>query len=385
MNVIFSSIATIVIDGWVYMALYAALAVAMIVELYAENDMVSRWMARTGALTIMLFIGLRWETGTDWLPYLRVFFTNDTSADYDTAIFGIDQGYLLFNQMIHWISRDYTLFLLVNSGLTITLIYAFIERSTKYPCMGVYLLYTSYVVTHFMGSNRRMLAIGLVCAGFAALRKEEGLTRNWSKWVVPIGVAATIHRTSIAALLGMVVNRNAWPARFVVPGLLVCIILGVSGAPFAGLQALGNLLSDYTGFSAISKLVFYTSGEAQLDANYDAVRQAVLGVAKRSTLLVIFIAYMHWNKPSEYAQRLYNIYILGCAVYFLMIGAPIFQIISTYYSIVEIALLPIIFYNLPQFKIPAMIYLLIVPFLLLLSSLIPYLELYVPYYSVFSL
>lgn len=372
----------ILAEGRIYLLLYACLAAAMLIELFYENEIVSRWLARAGMLAVILLIGLRWETGTDWLPYLRVFYTNDTSSDYDSVVFGIDQGYILFNRAIYAINDDYTLFLIVDALIAMIPIYIFIEKSTKFPVMGVYLFYTSYAITHFMGSNRRMIAIGFVCLGFLYLARNERLRAHWHRWALPFGVATIVHRTSLAALPALFVSRKAWPTGAVVGGLLAALLLGMGGIPFAALELLARSLANFTGITVVEKLIFYTSGDAQLDAEFDVVRQAMLGVAKRSTVLAIFIMFMRYGRPSEYAQRLFNIYIIGCAVYFALLGAPIFQIISTYYSIVEIVLIPIVFYNVPSFKIPYTLYLIVLPLFLLLSSLSPYLNLYVPYHSI---
>lgn len=67
-----------------------------------------------------------------------------------------------------------------------------------------------------------------------------------------------------------------------------------------------------------------------------------------------------------------------------MIAAPIFQIISTYYSIVEIVLIPLVFHDLKALKVPYVLYLLVFTLALLLSALTPYLQLYVPYNSFYS-
>lgn len=371
-------------EGGIYVALYACLAFAMIVESIYDNHTLSRWMARVGMVAVILLIGLRWDTGTDWMAYLRVFYTNDTSSDYDSVIFGIDQGYVVLNRIMFLLSENYSVFLMIDAIIAVGAVHAFIERSTKLPSMGIYLFYTSYVVTHFMGSNRRMLAIGLVCVSFLALSGERRGREGWPRWAVPIGFAATIHRTSLAALPGLAVGRRAWPAWAVILGLLGCLGLGVAGLPFSALEWLGKTLAQYTGISAVEKLVFYTSGEADLGADVNLVTQAALGVAKRGTVLAIFIAYMRFGSPDRYTQKLYNIYIIGCAIYFAMVGSPIFQIISTYYSIVEIVLLPIIFSRLPKMKVLYLLYLLVFPLLLLLTSLTPYLTLYVPYRSIFS-
>lgn len=374
----------ILAEGRIYLLLYACLAAAMLIELFYENEIVSRWLARAGMLAVILLIGLRWETGTDWLPYLRVFYTNDTTSDYDAVVFGIDQGYILFNRAIYALSTDYTWFLIVDAFIAMIPIYIFIEKSTKFPVMGVYLFYTSYAITHFMGSNRRMIAIGFVCLGFLYLSRNERLRTRWHRWALPFGVAMFVHRTSLAALPGLLVSRKAWPTWAVIGGLLAALLLGMGGIPFTVLELLARSLADFTGITAVEKLIFYTSGDAQLDAEFDVVRQAILGVAKRSTVLAIFILFMRYGRPSEYAQRLFNIYIVGCAIYFALLGSPIFQVISTYYSIVEIVLIPIIFYNIPSFKIPYTLYLIIVPLFLLLSSLSPYLDLYVPYHSILN-
>ena len=160
---------------------------------------------------------------------------------------------------------------------------------------------------------------------------------------------------------------------------------GDAAAPFAALEALGNALSQFAHITVVDKLLFYTSGgDSQSSATFDVMGQALLGVAKRSTVLVIFISFMRWGNPDEYAQCLYNIYVLGCGIYFLLIGSPVFQVTSTYYTIVEVALLPMILSKLPQYKVPYMMYLLVVPFFLLVSALSPYMEVYVPYRSIFT-
>ncbi len=371
-------------EGQIYFTIYACLAAAMIVELFYENEIVSRWLARAGMLGVILFIGLRWDTGTDWNSYYRIFYTSDTSSDYDSVVFGIDYGYIALNRIVFLFSQNYTTFLIIDALIAIIPVYIFIERSTKLPCMGVFLFYCSYALTHFMGSNRRMIAIGFVCIGFLALTREHRLGRNWPKWAVPFAVAAVFHRTSVGALPGLFVGDKAWRTRTTLLVLGLSVALGTSGLSFTLLESLADALSQYTGISAVQKLIFYTSGDAQFDLNVNLTQQAMLGAAKRSTVLVILITYMRFGRPSIYAQRLYNVYIMGCALYFAMISAPIFQIISTYFSIVEIALIPIVFNDIKSFKVPYTMYLLGIPLLLLISSLLPYLDLYVPYRSIYT-
>ncbi|WP_448665245.1 EpsG family protein (plasmid) [Sphingomonas sp. CJ20] len=371
-------------QGQIYVLIYAYLFVAMAAETIFENERFSRNVARFSAIILTGFVGLRWETGTDWLPYFNIFYTSESSSDYDVAVFGIDQGYLILNKLVSFISHDYSTFLVLDAAISIALVYFFIEKSIKFPNMGIYLFYTSYVITHFMGSNRRMLAIGFVCVGFLVLIKQVSLRKSWWRWVGSFGFASIFHRTAIMALPGLLVSRKAWPAPHVLIGLAACVALGLSGAPFVALQVLGSFLSDFAHITVVDKLLFYTAGEQnQASAEFNVMGQAALGLLKRSTTLAIFIVFMMKGRPSEYAQRLYNIYVLGCGIYFLMIGSPVFQVVSTYYSIVEIALLPIIFHSMRPYKILYLMYLAVIPFLLMVSALSPYLQLYIPYRSIY--
>lgn len=375
----------ILAEGGIYLFLFGYLAAAMLLEMFADSRRFSNWLGRFGALLIIMFIGLRWQTGSDWTPYFNIFYTSEISNDYDFVVFGIDYGYLIFNQIVHYFTTDYTVFLILDAAIAIGSVYYFIEKSTRWPNMGLFFFYSSYVVTHFMGSNRRMLAIGFVCIGLLQLMKRRPVADGWLRWTLPYALATTMHRTSMAALPALFVSRRAWRPIVVVLGLSLCVALGVAGLPFAALESLGGFLSRYTNITIVEKLIFYTSGaEAQATAEFDVMRQAMLGVAKRSSILALFTLYMVYGKPTEYAQRLYNIYVIGGAVYFLMIGSPVFQVISNYYSIVEVALLPIMFSDTSRWKIPAIFYLVPVSALLLISSLTPYLIYYVPYRSVFT-
>jgi hypothetical protein len=379
-----TNVAIIFGEGRVYIFLYAILALAMIIELIYENEDLAKWMARAGAMAIILLIGLRWETGTDWFPYYKIFYTMDTSADYDSVVFGIDYGYILLNRLVHFFTEDYTIFLLVDALLAVGAVYIFIERSTKFPCMGIFLFYTSYAITHFMGSNRRMIAIGFTCLAFLFLARHRRMSEKWLGWAAPLGIATLMHRTSLGALPGLLVGARAWRPQFVTFMLILALATGITGASLAALEWLANSLSQYAGVTAIQKLIFYTSGDAQYDADIDFTRQAILGVAKRGSIIAILMTYMYLGRPSEYAQKLYNIYITGCIIYFSLISAPIFQIVSTYYSVVEVALVPIVFYQIKSLKVPYALFLLAIAMMLLISSLIPYLQLYVPYRSIYS-
>lgn len=379
------SISILFRDGLIYLYLYAYLLFFVFIELVYKNEILSVNIGRFNAIILILFLGLRWESGTDWFSYFNLYNTDIYSYDYDTTRFGMEAGFLYFNKFIKYFFYNYTFFLLVQCTISISLIYYFIEKSTKLPSMGLYLFYTSYMITHFMGSNRRMIAIGIVCLTYTFLTRPGGFKRAWPAKVGSFFVALNFHRTALMALPSHFLSTRAFSTAPVVAALGASVILGLAGIPFYLLQALSSGLLQYTDVSLIQKLIFYTAEQSVgVAEDYDVMNQALLGLIKRFATISIFILYIASNKQSEYIQRLYNMYITGCCVYFLMIGSPVFQIVSVYYTIVEIILIPTIFYNVKNMKIILMIYIVIVPFLLLISALSPYIDLYAPYRNIFS-
>lgn len=371
-------------SGMIYLYIYLYLLFFVFIELIFKNRTISTNILRLNSIILILFLGLRWQSGTDWFAYFNLYYTDIYSSDYDTTRFGMESGFLYFNKFFKYFSESYTFFLLVQSTIAISLIYYFIEKSTKLPNMALYLFYTSYMITHFMGSNRRMIAIGIVCLTYTLLIKSGGFQRAWPAKVGSFFVALNFHRTAMMALPSHFISTRAFSTVTVIVALAVCVILGLSGAPFYLLQALASGLIQFADVTFVQKLIFYTAEQSVgVNENFDVMNQALLGLAKRITTISIFIFYMATNKKSEYIQRLYNIYITGCLIYFLMIGSPVFQIVSVYYTIVEIALIPIIFYNVKNMRIIMTIYIVIVPFLLLVNALSPYIDLYVPYRTIF--
>ena len=379
------SISTIFSDGLVYLYLYVYLLFFVFIELTFKNEITNINLGRANALILVLFLGLRWESGTDWFSYFNLYYTDVYSFDYDTTRFGMELGFIYLNKIFKYFFENYTFFLLIQSAVAIFLIYYFIEKSTKLPNMGLYLFYTSYMVTHFMGSNRRMIAIGIVCLTYTFLIRSGGFKRAWPAKIGSFFVALSFHRTAMMALPSHFVMARAFPAAAVIVALAASVVLGLTGAPFYLLQALASGLAQFADVTFVQKLLFYTADQsAGVAEDFDVMNQALLGLAKRILTISLFIIYMKSNEKSDYIQRLYNIYITGCVIYFLMIGSPVFQIVSVYYTIVEIVIIPIIFYNIKTMKWLMMLYIIIIPFLLLVSALTPYIKLYIPYRSIFS-
>lgn len=370
-------------DGLVYVILYIFFLLAMLIEVAFNSRKLSYFAGLLGCTVLICFIGGRWETGTDWAPYYNMFSYQYYDADYESVLYGVEIGYVLFNRIVSFISDEYSLLLFIDAAVAVSAVYIFIARATVFPSVGLFIFYNSYVITHFIGSNRRMIAIGFVCIAFLWLERSIALRHNWRRWTLPFVLAAAFHRSSLLAFPALVVSRQRWPTPYVVGGLVICAVLGLSGFPFLALQSIAMGLSDFSGITFVEKLLFYTTVDgAQANEEFDVFGQALLGIIKRSVNIAILLFYLRFATVNNYWQSLYNIYVLGCGTYFLMIGSPVFQVVSIYYTIVEVVLFPVLLSSIRFGKASLIAILIGLQFLLLISSLSPYFDLYVPYRSV---
>ena len=111
---------------------------------------------------LVLQVGLRWETGTDWNSYLS-YFENMNSFNDVQKYFKIESGYVILNVLINFISNSYSVFLLIHA---VFFHYLFINGLKKYSYYVFPALLMYYVLfIGFMGSNRQLLALAICFYG----------------------------------------------------------------------------------------------------------------------------------------------------------------------------------------------------------------------------
>jgi hypothetical protein len=117
----------------------------------------------------------------------------------------------------------------------------------------------------------------------------------------------------------------------------------------------------------------------------DIFAQLFLGLFKRCLFLAFFFLTIRRMTQRGLHAKLLNLYIVGLAIYVLFSGSPIFQALSTYFTIVEIGLVGISIVMLVDYKRKVfLIFLFLFGLLQMLSALNPYPDLYIPYLSIFS-
>ena len=215
-----------------------------------------------GAVLVWLVIGLRYNVGADWKTY-RFLYSFAGYADLGRQMEFGDPGF----QLISWSLRRagaeiWALNLLC--GLVFTWgLYRFAKEQPD-PWLAFVVAVPYLIVVVAMGYTRQAMAIGILMAGLASLKRGGSIIR----FAVYVAIAALFHRTAVM-MLPLVVfagKRNR----------LINIVAGVAGCV---------LLYDFFLASSVENLV-----RNYIEAEYSS-QGAAIRVAMNVVPAVVFMLF----------------------------------------------------------------------------------------------
>jgi hypothetical protein len=184
-------------------------------------------------------------------------------------------------------------------------------------------------------------------------------------------------------LIAFFVPNRRFSTNKIIVILLCCLLIGIPELPFKFIGFLGQFLSSFSANPFVEKLLYYSENkEAGVSESTNPIILMTLSVIKRSIFISFYLYVINKNKKmlDSLTDYFFNLYIVGFAMYLLFNGSPIFQMISTYFTFVEIVLIARIWrYTEINVKLFFIIILFFYGFFQLLSSLNAYSELYIPY------
>lgn len=146
-------------------------------------------------ITLTLFRGLRWETGTDWDQFLEVFqHVNKNNALFfirNTGEF-LEPGYTLLNYLVKCISDHYTSFLLL-SNLIILICYKYFTANIipRYQCLTFIMIIITY---QFFPVRQNIAGAILMVATIFFLQKK------YIKFIISCILAFLFHKSALMVL-----------------------------------------------------------------------------------------------------------------------------------------------------------------------------------------
>jgi hypothetical protein len=365
-------------EGKIYLFFYLWFFFLAVLEVSKDVKPYRNVLAFSSFVLLAFFTGLRWETGTDWFSYKELFDTLELDWTFLLNVYSFDLGYVVLNAIVKLFTDDYTLFLLVDSFIAVGIVFWFLKKYSPNPNISFFVFYNAFFVAQFMGSNRRIISLG--AALFVFYFVHEMKYKKFAFWQT---IAFLFHRTSILLIFTRFIPRTRFTTKQVLLILLVCLIIGIPQLPFKLVGLLGNALSAFSSNSIIDKMLFYSeNNESVIPENTNPVILMTLSVIKRSVFISFYLYVIKKNKGvlDSLSDYFLNIYIVGFAIYLLFNGSPIFQMLSTYFTFIEIALIGR-FWNYADMRTKFVFLgiLLFYGFFQLLSSLNAYPELYIPY------
>lgn len=367
-------------DGIIYVIIYLWLFLLTVLEACRETRRYKKVFAWSTFIVLTLFTGLRWETGTDWAPYKELFDTLELDWTFLLNVYSFDLGYVLLNAFAKLFTDSYTLFLLLDSFIALGIVFAFLLKYSFNPNVSFFVFYNAFFVSQFMGSNRRIIALGAILFAFIYIHANR--KKGYIFWQT---IGFLFHRSSFLILFSWLIPHKRLTTKKIFALLMVALAIGIPQLPFKMIGFLGSALSAFASNPIVEKMLFYSDGKAEIVVeNTNPVVLMTLSVIKRSIFLTFYLLIINKRKGilDPLSDYFFNIYIFGFAIYMLLNGSPIFQMISTYFTFIEIALIGRFWgYANKQSKYIFLIVLFFYGFFQLLSALNAYSELYIPYKS----
>lgn len=137
-----------------------------------------------GLVALIVFDGLRWETGTDWQNY------HDGFIDFDGSIPGFEIGFNIYLGIFRTLTSNYSIFLLVTTAFVYFNILRSIYLLTNRSILSI--LFVIGFLPWYSGALRQMMALAFFTLGVTQLL--SGKKRNF---YFLMGVASTFHLTSL--------------------------------------------------------------------------------------------------------------------------------------------------------------------------------------------
>lgn len=318
----------------------------------------------------IVVLGLRWETGTDWLQYIDHFHSPNVSEFTFNNTSRYEWGYNFLVSCFRTISSDYSFFLLVNASLFFFLIQKVYRFFTPWFYVALALFFVTFIGS--WGANRQYLAVafGLLSVFYVYEKKI------W-RYLVSVLIAFQFH-TSAILLLFFFILRKKINSYIMLSAVLLCFVIGFTDLPF-------KIFTFFGSFSDYAELKVHQYLEI---AAYKSRPIHILGFLKRASIFTFFFIFKEKiTKLNPQFILVFNIYFLSFCFYLLFSQTMTVMIDrgSLYFNIFEPILISYVFYLLKDKKIIFLTscVLLIYCFVAVNKSISSYPDLFNPYKGIF--
>ncbi|NJL61625.1 MAG: EpsG family protein [Methylacidiphilales bacterium] len=289
----------------IYTFYIALLTSAVLLETFVRQTLsrqIKAFIIFVLATITILLSGLRFETGSDWFPYLEHF---ESSSD------SFEPGYMIINDVLKNLTSNYTVFLLI-----IALPIYFIVPISKLNVKHQTFIFCGIIFQYFpvfLGGNRQMIAILLTILSVNNFIVKQKLT---FKAIIYALLATTFHASAIIILFSNVfISISIFLFNFIKKILrnkimtnskiitMIVAVLGFICLRF-GLFILAGLLTKVLPFGNIEANLSTTNEVIGLDEN----QAKDIPILIERLLLSVF-TFFRWRYLSKDWLSRYTVYM----------------------------------------------------------------------------
>ena len=276
-------------------------------------------------LILILFDGLRWESGTDWHSYYP-FFLN--SLGNNDEIYEV--GYVYLNRIVRSLTSNYTVFLLLHAILLYSGLLFFFKRYSPKPIFSLFLFFVLFLPVQ--GMNRQFLAI-VIC-----LYSLKYLLNGQKKYfILFVLIASLFHSSAPLFLFALFSTRQYRIKTYILAIIVVSVLSNLGIVEYAVDKVLGSLTGN-----AAFRLAFYSNEDNMLQES-SLVSLIVAYIRRLIWLVPFFVAIITKREIDKKYLLFFNMYFWGFLTYLLFNGS-ILQIFvargGIYFNIFECVIIP---------------------------------------------
>lgn len=282
----------------------------------------------------ILHDGLRWETGTDWIPYYE-YFQICVQNGLDTFS---DIGYVFINIFIRSLTNEYTFFLLFHALFLYILIFSSIKRYAIYPFLTLFLYYS--MALPLLGMNRQFIAVGFCLYSLKYVVNRQGI-----KFLFLLLLAMLFHKSALIFAPVYFMNRK-WSGKVIFLVFIVVVVIASGGI----INRLPLDIFLLIGSESFEKMQIYQQRFLAEGGGATSLMFVLAVIRRIFWISVLWISDRYVKKKDSYYFVFWNTTFVACLLYILF-NNTILQIFVSrglvYLNLMEIFLIP---YVLTIFK-----------------------------------
>lgn len=287
-------------------------------------------------LLLVVFVGLRWETGNDWAQYISYY--KHLHSLHDMMYNNSDTweiGYKAFNLCIKDLGLPYAAFTFFYAATYLGLMFLSFKRDNYEISGWIILQLFAPFILGLMGTQRQVMSVAI-----CMFSVHYVVSREWKKFLLCVLIATAFHVSAVAFLLAWPIARIQIKAKRIL-GILVVLtaalvlnlgdVLSNSAATLLGKLNMADLAQKF----ALEQL----ASPEQFDYAAGSNVTIMSTIARIAVLLLSLLCLRFFSREAD--QLYIKLYIAGFVALFLLSG-PLYVLaerVSLYFTIFQIHLL----------------------------------------------